>query len=232
MSKKLEIFFDEKHHRYYDSLGRDYLSVTRFIHRDEPPFDAKATAQAVVKNKNSKYYGMNVEAVIKKWNSSAPLGTELHGAMEEYIKSGTITDHKDLKPLVEQFAKLKFTGKLHSEIVVFDPDYLIAGTIDILEEVDDVYWLFDIKTSVTRPNSDKMDATKLNTYSKQLEIYKRLVEKQFNKPCNIGGILWFRDYANRLEHTKLKFLQTKDATFEVDGMLHRRAQELSTKSNK
>ena len=198
------------------------MSITTFIRQGEPEFDSATIAAQVIRNPRSKYYGMKKEEVMRKWSVSSPLGTELHLALEEYINEKKITTNPDIKPLVEQFAKIKFKGKLLSETVIFDPDYLIAGTADLLEEMEDQFYLYDFKTSVTRPNGRDISDDKLHKFSLQLECYKRMVEKQFKKPCQTVCVLWFKNFANDRGNTRLQLLKVNDVAHEIDEKLRYR----------
>ena len=215
---EVQISFDPEKHRYFDNLGREYMSITTFIKQGEPEFDGASVAAKVIKDSRSKYYGMKKEDVLRQWNNAAPLGTELHESIEDYINTKKITDNPDIKPAVEQFAKLKFRGKLLSETVVFDPEYLVAGTVDLLEDCGNQFFLYDLKTSVTRPNGKDISQDKLHKFSLQLECYKRLVEKQFGKPCKIICVLWFKNFAKDKSNTKLELLKVDKVVEEVDKL--------------
>jgi hypothetical protein len=215
--------FDPIEHKYTDDKGQVYISVTTLIQDD---FDAEKIAARVIKSPRSKYYGMEKQAVLDMWAQSAPLGTLVHEAVEDYILHKKVTTNPEITPLVNQFAKLNFKGQLLTETVLHDEEYRLAGTADILEWFDDCLWLFDIKTSVPKPNGIDMAPDKIHKYSLQLEIYKRLVEKCFGKPCNIGGIFWYKDFAKLRGKTKLQFQAVRDVSEEVDQILQKRKWEL------
>jgi hypothetical protein len=219
------VIFDKEKHEYRDNLGRVYISVTQLIKQNEPEFDILEVARKVVKMPNSKYYQMPVETVIEKWKDSAPIGTSLHEEIENYVNKKVISDKKEVKPCIEQFSKLKFKGKLKSEVLVFDEDYLIAGTVDLLEEMDDMIYLYDIKTCTSNKrgflSQDKQEHFKL-----QLNLYKYLVEKQFKKPCIIVGIFWFKDYADLKENTKMQIIPIQDEAGCISKILEERKGQL------
>ena len=217
--------FDPKAHKYFNDNGQEYMSVTTFIKQGEE-FDAEGIAARVITNERSKYYGMTKEAVLKQWKESAPLGTKVHAVVEDFINEGTYPTDKTLTPLVVQFSNLKFNGKLLSEVVVHDPEFLIAGTADILEVCDDEIWLWDIKTSVSRPKGDRVSDDKIGKFSLQLEMYRRLVERCFKLPCRIGGIIWFKDYSKQREKTKLKVFKVHPVGGKVNDLLQARRIEM------
>jgi len=215
--------FKEDVHKYFDDDGVEYSSVTTLIHTD---FNGAMIAARCVKSPNSKYYGRTVQDVLEEWENAAPLGTVAHKAIEDYINDGVMPEDENAG-IVKQFAKLKFTGTLMSEIVVYDKEYLIAGTADILEICDDVIWLWDIKTARSRPKGDRVANDKLKKYSLQLEIYRRLIEKCFKKKCKIGGIIWLKDYSQHLENTELKVFSVNEVRKDVDYILYERKMAIS-----
>lgn len=221
-----QINFDAGEHKYTDDQGRVYTSVTTLLSEDEP-FDAEAIAAKVIINPRSKYYGMDKDAVIKKWADSAPAGTRVHEAVEDWINDKTIPETSDDRyNLVKQFEALNFKGELLSEVILHNEDLLIAGTADIIEDMGDYMYLWDIKTSVARPKGDRVDDTKLHKFSLQLEMYKRLIERNFKKPCKIGGIVWYKNYINLREDTILEVFPVSCVEDEVEQLLIKRRMDL------
>jgi len=216
------IKFNEKKHEYTDEKGRKYLSVTTWIGKLFP-FHANAIIERIIKSPNSKYYKWTPAAVRKDWANSSKEGNRVHKACEDYIKEQLITEDAAVKPCVDQFAKLNFKGKLSSEVRVYDSDYLIAGTIDIIEECDDALYLYDLKTYKI------INDERIKKMSIQLEIYKRLIEKMYNKPTKIMGGLVFEGFVEQKENTKLVFVPGLDKTEFVDQMFENRKRELGLK---
>jgi len=205
------VTLDPLTHQYKDENGVIYTSVTQLLSKIFV-FNTNDIIAKITKNPNSKYYGMTPERIKALWNKTGEVGTELHLAVENYIKHKTMPSDKLLVPLVEQFAKLKFKS-LKSEILVSDEEYLLAGTIDILEDSDKYLYIWDVKTS------NKMTNDKLLKFSYQLELYKRLAEKTFNRTTKLGGILWFEDLVVKRNNSKLKIYSIVDCKDEVDAIL-------------
>lgn len=223
----IQVSFDEKNHKYFDNLGREYISVTQLIHEGRPEFNPLEVAKKVSRISSSKYYNIPVQTILEQWEASAPLGTALHGEVERYINSKVITEDKLFRPCVEQFSKLKFSGKLTSEMLVFDEELLIAGTVDLLEESDPLY-LYDIKTSTSNKDG-VMAPEKVADYTLQLNLYKLLVEKRLQRPCHIIGILWFKDFARMKENTKLTIIPIKENMNGLYTMLQKRRLQVQYK---
>lgn len=222
-----KVFFDKEHHRYFDDLGRDYLSVTTLINGKEK-FDRVAVATKVIQNPRSKYYRCTLDEVLAQWEGSAKLGTKIHEEVESFINTKQISMDSPYKPFLEKFAKLKFRGSLLSEQIVFDEDYLIAGTIDLLEDWDNCYWIYDLKTCVS-DNHGQLGDSRLYKYSLQLEIYRRLAEKCLNKQSRAVGIIWFKDANNNPKKHILNIIPISDVNQEVSKLLKTRKMEIKKK---
>lgn len=213
------IHFEPEEHRYFDDNGLEYTSVTTLL-SEEFPFDQEAIAEKVRHFSSSRYHGMSKERILKYWENSSGHGNVVHNAIEDYIKHKKMPDDINLVPLVEQFAKLKFSGKLLSEELLWDSKYRLAGTADILEDMGDFMYLYDIKTS------NKISDDKLMKFSMQLELYKRLGEKVFKKPVIVAAILHFEDYVVRRKNTKLRVIQPLRCGDSVDDILEKRYERL------
>ena len=168
------LYFEEKDHRYTDTLGNEYLSVTTLIGKYHEKFDVKYWARIKAKEQ-----GKTEKQILKEWdrikNEACERGTNKHNGIEDAIKyltmveSGrcvTVADIPNLipKPLdVERFKEA--TGNkyeeiyrvfdfyiqrgytIYSEIALFLIDYLISGTIDILCIRDTDFVILDWKTN-------------------------------------------------------------------------------------
>jgi len=193
------ITFEPKEHKYFNQHGEEYISVTTLLGR-EFPFDAKEVANKVRKIPSSKYHGMSEERILRLWNDSSEHGNVVHNMVEDYIKEDIVPSDPSLLPLLDQFKRLNFNGDLLSEVLLWDEDYKIAGQADILEVFDDHIYLFDIKTS------NRITDNKLSKFSLQLELYRRMIEKQFGKKAKLGAIIHFEDYVVKRSKTKLRVI--------------------------
>jgi len=214
------ITFEPKAHQYFNQNGEEYISVTTLLGR-EFPFDTKRVANKVRKIPSSKYHGMSEERILRLWEDSSEHGNVVHEAVEEYIKEDIIPSDPSLVPLIDQFKKLNFDGDLLSEVLVWDEDYRLAGTADILEIFDDHIYLFDIKTS------NRITDNKLMKFSLQLELYRRMIEKRFGKEARLGAILYFEDYVVKRSKTKLKVISPLHLSDVVDEILEKRKREIT-----
>jgi len=214
------VTFYPENHQYFDENMIEYKSITTLL-GEQKPFNSIEIAEKVSKISSSRYFGMSVDRILEFWDNSAELGTVVHEAIEEYINDSIWPSDETLTPLVEQFSKLRFRGELLSETLVWDESTRLAGTVDIMEVLQDRIMLYDIKTS-RAINEDK-----LGTYSLQLELYRRLVEKQFNKPTQVVAIIWFENFVMKRSKTKMKIVQPLHLPDVVDDILAKRKLEIS-----
>lgn len=182
------ITFNPEHHKYHDERGNEYISVTTLI-KEAYPKNMDEIAEKVITLPHSRYFSMTVDACNKLWKAQGDFGTQLHKAIETWILWGTFPPHLSKHyPAVLQFSQGHWRGKLKSEVILHWPELRIAGTADLLEEFDTHFKLWDLKT-YAKMTEDKV----FQTYT-QLGIYAMMIERQYQKPVKIGGILWFPDY--------------------------------------
>jgi len=92
---KLELYFNEKLHKYTDSRGLVYTSMTTVIGKYERKFEEKAKeiATACSRSRNSQYYGMAVPHILKLWKEenrkSLVKGNRIHNYLEERVKAAS-----------------------------------------------------------------------------------------------------------------------------------------------
>ena len=107
--------------------------------------------------------------------------------------------------------------------MLWDDEYQIAGLADILEVFDDRIYLIDIKTS------HKIGDDKLGKYSIQLELYRRMIEKQFKRKAISAAILHFDDYVLKRSKTKLRVIEPMQLGDIADEILEKRRLEINDK---
>lgn len=181
---KLE--FDEPSHTYTFE-GQELTSVSRVIHSYSQKFDEDGVIAARCAAKN----GITIEEQRDEWKKinadSIVRGHSFHSDLETYIKTKKIPNTSN-KEVIKQFSKIKFKGKLYSEVRLFNVEFGIAGTSDILEVLPDgsinIWDLKSNKAIKTFSFGRKMqyplhriwDANAYH-YSIQLETYKFMLEE-------------------------------------------------------
>ena len=158
----MELQFTEKDHKYITIKGDpiDWTSVTTLINFYKEKFDQVAVANKVVKNKKSKWFGLEPQEVIDIWNGETnralKMGTWYHNSREnEVIACDTIRrDGLDLdiiKPIEQDGVKLSPDQRLIPGIYPEHFMYLkstgVCGQADRVEVMGDTVDVYDYKTN-------------------------------------------------------------------------------------
>jgi hypothetical protein len=203
--------FETQGHSYTRN-GTSYTPVSTLIKRITPDFPAGVIAQAVAKKSDR-----SVEDVLDEWRLKSEMACDLGNAVDKaldlYVKYKQESKHPFLQKAVEDFRR-RSKDKVKSQIVVYDDDLQIAGTIDQIAITEEGLIIRDIKTNgdLFKENKQKfkaplddLEATKINTYRIQLSCYKEMLEKMTGKKV-IGLELWH--YTNDFEIISLKPIET------------------------
>ena len=221
------IEFIEKGHLYYVNSKRYEISVTGFVHSFFPKFKADEIIQKMMMSRNweqSKYYGMEPEEIKNKWMQNgieaSKLGTELHKQIEDYYNEKEpnqkieTTEYEYFKEFQKDHNKLK---PFRTEWEIYDEDLKLAGSIDmVFQDKQGNYHLYDWKRSkeIKENNSYEEGHYPLSHipnanywhYSLQLNIYKYILEKNYNIKINDLYIVQFHpnlDKYNKIKCTEL-----------------------------
>jgi len=96
-NKKFALLFNEVKHKYMDTNGNLYTSMTTSIGKYEPIFDRIAIAKGSSRKKSSKYYGWSVKAILADWDKitdkSHVKGNRTHNRLEDITKRSTNFKH-------------------------------------------------------------------------------------------------------------------------------------------
>jgi len=206
-SHKLDerIVFDEEPHIYYiDDSSEGIISVTTLIHTHFPHFDSSKVIDNMMKSKkwkDSKYYGKTKKQIQDGWKEkgrvASEAGTIMHQDIEYYFNKEKVSNNS---PEFHQF--LDFNDKIvkkeklipfRTEWEVFDEDHKIAGSIDMLfkKEGEEGLYIYDWKRSkkINKNNQyengypplDHLPNSNFWHYSLQLNIYKYILEENYNQ---------------------------------------------------
>lgn len=147
-NKEKPVVFDEKTHTYrHRETGELLMSASQLLKAYSEPFDADGS----ILKRCAERDGVSVQEMSAQWDKkridAANRGTSFHRQVEHFIKTGEILPEDD-EDIVKEFAKMKFTGRLKSEVMLWDLEYMIAGTADLIEVFpDNSINLRDFKTS-------------------------------------------------------------------------------------
>ena len=203
------IIFEPIEHSYKKD-GKQLISITTLIELYSEPFDPQGhITQACARREK-----ISAEEMRKRWRENgeraAKDGHNLHSSMEYFINNKKIRNDK-YKKIVKQFSKIKFKGDLYSEILLCDVESGIAGTCDLLSQLDEKHLelydfkyikRFDLKSRYKKNllyPLNNIGACHLNKYSLQLYLYKYILEKNGYTVTNIPQIFYINSETHKIE---------------------------------
>lgn len=183
-----EIKFSQKDHIYtHVSSGQILTSVNQFLDENlVPPFDE----DGLILRRCAARDGISPEELRAKWDQisqeACDYGTAVHSDVEFYIRTKRVRNNAN-KGWVKEFRKIRpKKGELQPEVIVYNLEYRLAGTIDIIHYAEDtVINILDIKTNkqLKKHSSTKfypplqyLYSNSWNRYCLQLNLYKFIVE--------------------------------------------------------
>jgi ATP-dependent exoDNAse (exonuclease V) beta subunit len=149
-----------------------------------------------------KKVGYASEYIVKK---AAEEGTQVHEMIEEYLEGKEMnflspTGYPQYNPDVWQmflrFVEFWETYKpklIEAEVHLFSDELKVAGTCDLIVEIDGKLWLIDFKTSNhIQP-----------TYELQTAVYGQCYKECYGKDVDNYGILWLKSSKRKLNVEKM-----------------------------
>ena len=191
------VFFNKEQHSYTNSEGEKYISVTTLLSEYKNKFDTEKHATRVALKE-----GVTKEFVIQLWEditkTATDKGTEIHKALEDYITKveATCDKHRDLCRSYDDIVNNnidKHTEVL-SEKLLYNDEYKVAGTADLIYDHDKYFTIGDFKTNKKFNFSSKYNEyfneplshltySEFNSYALQLSLYAFMYEKLSGKQC-------------------------------------------------
>lgn len=234
----MKIRFSSENHLYVDDLGRTYTSGTTFISRFFPVFDKVKTAEKCAAGVNPKYAGRKFQDILDEWDAEGERGRNEGTNIHEYAES-RFTHTGAPTPLsrrcrsvfkhVERAANelKRYYQWIGSEVIVFDPETLLSGTIDLLmyHPGQNEILIFDWKQNkeISRSNPfqkgftpvDHLEDTDMNHYALQLSFYEWLIKKGGYFP----GVTKFNRALIHVVETGHEIIPLDDFAYEVKEMV-------------
>ena len=206
----MSIVFNADDHSYVSVDPNDQIkwtSVTTLISSLKKPFDAKAVAAKVSKNKKSKWYGITQKTILEIWDNEATrattLGTFYHNQRESDLCSFASIEREGItvpvfKPYEgENGLKIAPLQKLepgvYPEHMVYLKSAGLCGQSDLVEVVNGRVNIIDYKTNkeiktesfknwegMTEKMLDPvshLDDCNFNHYALQLSVYMYIILK-------------------------------------------------------
>lgn len=237
LNKFNNVVFNEEDHSYYLNFKR-CISTTELIGRYKKKFETDIMAYRVAQRD-----GRTKDDVIAEWNdkriTSQVKGTELHKCAElmfqgKAYKPDPIVPNKLYKMLHQFHAVYKdVLALVRAELVVGDDTYGVCGMLDKLfyNVEEDELQIWDYKTNKEINMSSKykskminglnhLEECEYNTYSLQLSIYKKIIEKNTSLKIGKSYLCWINE-----ENDSYQIIETKYFDTESTLMLNNRIDE-------
>jgi len=180
--------------RYYKRNGQYYPSITYVL-------------QYYPKGRHFedwlKKVGYASEHIVKQAGEE---GTQVHSLIEKYLEGNTLNFLNEkgnpkysagVWQMFLHFVEFWETYNptlIEAEIHLFSDEIKVAGTCDMVCEIEGKRWLIDFKTS----NHLHL------TYDLQTAIYKKCYEECFGKGIDNYGILWLKSSKRRFNKEKMQ----------------------------
>ena len=223
------IKFDIENHIYSVDEKKNYISVTQLISNFFPRFDKDYWA-----NKESIKTGIPKEEIIQEWEKKGrkarEAGTNMHLQIENYYNDIEYEKDTEILKFLEfekKYIKDKYKP-FRTEWKIFDEDSFLAGTVDMVyEKKEGELFIFDwkkskkiIKKDGTIDNKNPFEngkkglshlsSTDYNKYTLQQNIYKYILEKNYDKKISSMNLLIL--HPNYLTFHIVQLNEMKDET--------------------
>ncbi len=195
------ISFDEKPHIYTIDGDSNYTSVTTWNHSHFPKFNSDKIIDKMMNSSNwinSKYYGKSKQQIKDEWeknkNEAAEAGTKMHYDIECYYNNNKIVNNsKEFTYFLNFVEKNKHLKPYRTEWMIYDKQLKLAGSIDmVFENEDKTLSIYDWKRckeikkenrwqKALTPCISHLPDSNFWHYSLQLNTYKAIIEKNYNK---------------------------------------------------
>ncbi len=235
------IRFDELPHIYYVHGVAYDISVTGFVHKFFPHFDADKIIDKMMNSsrwEESNYYGMTKEEIMQEWDDNrdfaAHQGTIMHRDIELHYNDEKVSNKsKEFNHFLEFASDYSHLKPYRTEWEVYDEELLLAGSIDmIFEDTDGSLVIYDWKRSKEIKEDNRWDSGKYPLshlphanywhYSLQLNIYKKILEKNYGKKISGLYLLWL--HPNKDTYIRIEAANLED---DVEKMFNERRLELN-----
>jgi hypothetical protein len=246
-----EVTFHDEPHKYYVG-GKELISVTTLIHRYQEEFQEDYWS-----NYKAEEYALSQREVLRAWEFINKKGTIKGSAIHDYAEhlfqnkvfpypKQLIYDEFGFDPVLPEYEITKkhvdnfysdVQGKLipiRTEMVVYDPESLIGGMLDILfyNKRAKCFQIWDWKTNKKFDKEIKsrhfieelymLEDSDLEIYSLQLAMYKLIIEKITGIELGKSYVVWFSHNNDNYE-----IIETKDRSYYAKLIMNKRITELA-----
>ena len=220
-----DIRFEEGPHLYFIRGVNNNISVTTFVHHFFQEFNEDLVIQKMRRSpkwETSPYYGMSDKEIKDQWEanrvSASSAGTKMHYDIELFYNQEPVDNQSvEYKYFLDFHRKQVSGGNLvpyRTEWVVYDEEYQLAGSIDMLFQVGDdsdqivIYdWKRCKKISKTgfdsaKPPIDHLPDSNYWHYALQLNMYRYILQKNYGK--KVTGLFLVCLHPNQSNYQQIK----------------------------
>ena len=194
-----------EHVYWHKTTGEKYTSVTTVLSALEHEFEEDKIAEAISKQREDRrkeaYKGLNKAQIIELWRhinfEATEYGTMVHEILERYLLADKFYFPNDEleKKVIAAYDAVGFDegDVLWPERIMFSEKYALAGTADMIVDVQDEYFdVGDWKTNkkldfyspyrkFMKPPLQNVSQCNFNLYTIQLSIYAYMYEEETGK---------------------------------------------------
>lgn len=227
-----------KHQYHHRITGEIFKSVTTVISSIEHKFDVDGVAESIAKQrdddpkKNPDYIGMSKDRIINYWqeinDAANEYGTHVHEVVEKYLLNDKwyFPDNEFDLQVCRAYDELKLDEGvcLYPERVLFSEEYKLAGTSDLVIDIDNEYFTVgDYKTNkvfnffspfkqmLKKPFSHLQDC-QFVVYTLQLSVYALMYEVETGKKCCELYALHFNKETKKFRKINLMYMRHEAET--------------------
>lgn len=203
----MKIKFDEASHTYtHKDTNEKFISVTTLLGKYKQPFDRDGHSKRVANRE-----GISQELVLEMWEKekvrACNRGTDIHKILEDYISFGDVRENygwlcKSYDKAAER--SIDSFKNVLCENLLYDEEFKIAGTADLIYEHKNEFTVGDFKTNkrfrFSSPFSERLKDPvshlhncEFNLYGLQLSLYAYLYERMTGKRCRKCVIYYLQD---------------------------------------
>lgn len=232
------VYLEPIEHKYHHrETGKIYKSVTTTLASIEPHFDAEAVSLAITQQPNNKkqerYIGMTQQEILDYWqflnDEANTYGTRVHDILERYLLANKWYFPPDTEEgifegkVIDSYTNLKIDEGMNMwpERILFSEEYQLAGTSDLIIDIDDVFFdVADYKTNrvfnffnpygfeTLHPPFDHLQACQWSIYTLQLSVYAYMYELEFPKrKCRQIYVLYWDKVTESFQKIQIMYLK-------------------------